>query len=458
MVYRRAGRNEFYISCPTRTGRVKRSTGTTNRAIARGMERMVEELGPNGQRAWDLLDRIADNSLSLGELYDAHARNDLAGLRAQLQDVDLEPHVAPWATWLRDRVAPDTAAHYLVHVRTLIPAGKSFGRSQLTAMTIARWLTTRTALVQKRRPTTTGISRRRDDPAPRVLTGSSKRKYLAAVRSFANYLVATGVFATNPVRDVQAPPANRPRVVELELRDVLRIVDGARQPFRGLFALLYGGGVEISAALSCVDADVNVARREVRARGTKSHSRDRVVRVAEWAWPYLEEHLRTVLPGERLFRGIHRWRASDEHGERIRALGLPHHRLHDARHFYAIRAIRAGTPYELVARQLGHATIAMVAKVYGKFLPNSDERDRWERIAADQDRMAMGGMLTQANLARGEKTPVKTPETPTKTPTMGTAMGANVESLLPPNAVTPWGFNSRGGTRTHDPGIMSAVL
>jgi integrase len=66
-------------------------------------------------------------------------------------------------------------------------------------------------------------------------------------------------------------------------------------------------------------------------------------------------------------------------------LGPKGQRAYDSRHFYAIRAIRAGTPYELVARQLGHADVAMVAKVYGRFAPRSDERDRWEKIAAAQD-------------------------------------------------------------------------
>jgi integrase/recombinase XerD len=59
--------------------------------------------------------------------------------------------------------------------------------------------------------------------------------------------------------------------------------------------------------------------------------------------------------------------------------------MHDARHFYAIRAVRAGTPYELVARQLGHADVQMVARVYGRYAPRSDERDRWEKIAAELD-------------------------------------------------------------------------
>jgi hypothetical protein len=47
--------------------------------------------------------------------------------------------------------------------------------------------------------------------------------------------------------------------------------------------------------------------------------------------------------------------------------------------------VRAGMPLELVARQLGHRDIAMVAKVYGRFVPNSQERDRWEAIAAALD-------------------------------------------------------------------------
>jgi hypothetical protein len=90
---------------------------------------------------------------------------------------------------------------------------------------------------------------------------------------------------------------------------------------------------------------------------------------------------------------------------------------------------------ELVARQLGHADVAMVAKVYGRFAPRSDERDRWERIAAEQDK---------------------------KSTHLGTAVGTGVEGQKTEKAhksLDSHTFqNSRGGTRTHDPGIMSAVL
>ena len=99
--------------------------------------------------------------------------------------------------------------------------------------------------------------------------------------------------------------------------------------------------------------------------------------------------------------------------------------------------MRAGTPYELVARQLGHADVQMVARVYGRYAPRSDERDRWERIAAELD--------------------VQTSGNPSE---MGTVVGTEAPGKAagqPPLSDWPV-VNSRGGTRTRDPGIMSAVL
>ena len=77
----------------------------------------------------------------------------------------------------------------------------------------------------------------------------------------------------------------------------------------------------------------------------------------------------------------------------------------------------------------------MVAKVYGRFAPRSDERDRWEKIAAAQDEKTkeMGA------LAGAIKSPNENDKA--RKPLDSRALG-----------------NSRGGTRTLDPGIMSAVL
>jgi integrase len=460
MVYRRGGKGPYWLAVPTRTGWVKRSTGTPKETTAEAIEEMVKALGPRGGDTADLelIDAIADGKLSLARLYivwrQTRVRPDaIQQLKAELRgpapepDVppnpDLEPEIARWARWLRDHVRPDTIEHYVAHVRTLIPAASPHRVSAFTAVAIARWLADRPTLVQKRRKSKHEKSRRKQDPTPRLASAATKRKYLAAVRSFGAYLVEMGIVPVNPVRDVKAPRVPKRPPLELTLRDVVRIVEGARAPYQALFALLYGAGVEVSAALTCTEADVDAARREVRARGTKAETRDRVVRVAEWAWPYLATHLATLTPAERLFRleseKLDRWKVGDEHRTVLRALGLPHHRVHDSRHFYAIRAVRAGTPYELVARQLGHGSVQMVAKTYAVFAPRSDERDRWEKIAAAMDDLP-------ASSGTG----------------VGTVSGTSEAAPNNDEVANAWGAsnfeNSRGGTRTRDPGIMSAVL
>jgi hypothetical protein len=110
--------------------------------------------------------------------------------------------------------------------------------------------------------------------------------------------------------------------------------------------------------------------------------------------------------------------------------------VHDARHFYAIRAVRAGTPYELVARQLGHADVQMVAKVYGRYAPTSDERDRWEKVA-DQ--------LDAAQEVERQK--------PKKVDEMGTPVGTTPQNDSSQPRVSNWPDDIRGRTRTHAPGI-----
>ena len=80
--------------------------------------------------------------------------------------------------------------------------------------------------------------------------------------------------------------------------------------------------------------------------------------------------LETLRPGERLFRGLDRWSSA------TCSRPLVSHTIVCAmRHLYAIRAVRAGTPYELVARPLVHGDLQIVAKVSGRDGPASDERE-----------------------------------------------------------------------------------
>src|SRR4051812_18480778 len=101
------------------------------------MARMLDELGPRGRRAWDLLDAVHDDRLTLGALYDAWRMNDLDGLRARMTDENLAAHIPAWRVWLADRVKASTAELYVVHLRTLMPEGKPYLRSEFTGPAVA---------------------------------------------------------------------------------------------------------------------------------------------------------------------------------------------------------------------------------------------------------------------------------------------------------------------------------
>ena len=360
-LYRRQGRPSFYLAVPTPDGRwVKRSTGTEHRATAQAIGRMIADL--RHQREWELLDAVACGSLMLGELYDAYRMEDLDGLRARRADVDLTAYLDGWSKWLEARVTAGTMKEYQMQVRTFLGDDAPFPRSRLTKAGVAHWLATL------------------------PVSGPTMRHYFAALQSFVSYMRELGVVTDDPLRDVTLPRAGRPRGVFLPLPSALQVVEGSEQPFRAIFALAYGGGLEVSAILRLTETDVDRARKAVRARGTKAWARDRIAYVADWAWPAIEQHLATLTPGERLFRGVDRWQVGDAHRDRCRVLGLEGYRLHDSRHFFAVEALRGGTPAELVARQLGHKDTAMVSKVYGRFIPQDREYDFWRaKVRAAQE-------------------------------------------------------------------------
>ena len=361
MFYRDSGRSVFMVQFSGRDGRrVRRSTGTTEASVARSMDGMLREL--KDRRDWDSLELVISGAVSLGELWDAWRREDLAGLQARVQDRQLEPYLARWER--SGTVAnPETMQRYLSQVRTLIPE-RVATISGLTPDAVDQWLA----------DTVGG-------------TGSTRARYFAAVNRFTAYLVSIGVLPRNPLLGVTRPKSNPPRCRHLSLEDAQKVVNAASGEHRVLYALAYGAGAELGAALKVTRGDVDLARKEVRLRGTKTAWRDRPARVADWAWPVIAEACKGRLPGAPLFRTrpISEW--SREHRKLVASLGFDV-TLHDARHHWAVRMARTGMPAEMIARQLGHKDGMMVLKVYGRFFPSSDERDRWERRATEMERAA----------------------------------------------------------------------
>lgn len=358
MVWRHRGKAGFYGKLPTRTGWKDLWLGSADRDTAEAIQRMLDEL--RHQRRWDLLEAIGPR-LKVGRLYDAYQQGTLDALMVEMQDLDLAPKVMDWQRAIATTTHPQTASQYLAQVRSLIPEGQPYFRSQATPEAVARWLY--------------GLP----------VQTSTMRRYFAAAQSFFKYLVRVKLIPASPLRDLERPKDSKARVMWLPTSEAKRVLDAAYQPYRSFFGLLYGTGIEVSVGCHLRVRDVDVKAREIFAPGTKTHCRERTVRIAEWAWPYVEPVLADKLPDALLFPGMRRGAASWQHRRVCAVLGFKGYQLRDSRHSWAVRAAKAGTPAEIIARQLGHVDAVMVHRIYGRFMPSQHDRDKWERIAALQD-------------------------------------------------------------------------
>jgi len=198
-----------------------------------------------------------------------------------------------------------------------------------------------------------------------------------------------GLFDRNPMDGVERPPEQKHPVKFYELDTAERIVRAQpTQARRTLFATLDGAAIEVGTALRLTRADIWPERLEIRAPGTKTHTRDRIAAVSDWAWPAIWEHARTILPSGRLFPGFRVDVVWHWHRESCEALELPECLpVHAARHHWAILALRAGTPVRIVQIQLGHSTPMLTLGTYGAFIPNAEDRAHWrEHVAAAEAR------------------------------------------------------------------------
>ncbi len=376
MVYRRRDKKSgklrpgWTFMARTQTGWKQMGTHTDNRTLGAKLAGMWETLAKE-HRAWDILGRVMAGQLEIGVLYDLWlaSRYDVHAVRRQLNDVNLEPLVAEWhAVHARSGLKADSAAHALAHVRVLIQAGAL----RLASTVTVEWLTERLFAYPGK---------------PNTL----RKVHSSWTQFFAYCTDVKALYPANPMAKVTRPSVQASPIRFYELDVVERII--AYQPTaerRALFSLIYGTGIEVSVALALTRSDIWEATKEIRAAGTKAHSRDRVCRVAEWAWDTVWQHSRAVFPGASLWPAAwSRWTVSDWHRETVgydeeskAGLNLPQRfPLHCARDHWAVRAARAGTPVAVIQAQLGHGSPILTLTKYGRFLPSASDRARWEEEA-----------------------------------------------------------------------------
>ena len=375
MPFRRKGRKTWYFQARTRSGAFKqRSTGTENLRLAKEFEKMWEALSRE-ERAWDILDPVLDGTLPIGSLHDVYieTRRNLPAIRRRLNDFNHNDRAQEYLTYYASLARrADTVAHVRSALEWLFLPGERTPASSVSAA----WLSERLSQY----------------PA----SNSTRRKVRSEWNGYFEWLTnVRELIEANPMARVKAPARPNLPIAFYELDQVERIV-GAQptEERRALFALMYGTGIEVSTALALTRDHVLPNTKEVRAPGTKAHTRDRTVRVSDWAWSVFWDFARPRLYGK-LFSAKTRYTASDWHRQTVRSLELPEVLpLKNARHHWAATRLRAGASFQLVQRQLGHASPALTLNTYGRFMPTSLDHDRVEENVNRYEierRSAMGG-------------------------------------------------------------------
>lgn len=385
MSYKHGTRKNRYFDGKLRNGVRQMCTFTPDKRLSDAIEHMWHALAVN-HRAWDLLQTVLDDPKSIGTLYDLwiETNRNVEAMRRRQADVDLSTVVDEWFAIFEQDVTEGHAQNAKRYVRFFFPEGVP----RLVSQTTTEWLTKRLAEYKGKRNT--------------------RRRVHSALSEFLKYVtVIKRGFAANPMLFVERPKAQSAPIRFYESEQVEQIVRW--QPTlqrQALMALQYGAAIEISVTLQLERGDFNPAERDVRAAGTKTHTRDRVSLIADWAWPIVWEYIKDMLPGAKLFDGVTRSGANFWHRQAITnglysteksddsahsklvkpSLGLSkQYPLHNARHHWAVRFFRAGGPVEVAQRQLGHSSPTITLKTYGPFMPGAADRKKWERAASKHD-------------------------------------------------------------------------
>lgn len=353
-MYKRRGSSNYQSKVLTPKGYVTLSWRTVDLKLVKRMEHMWECLAR--QRAWDLLQPVLDGTVSVGELFDLWelTKHNHEAMRSRQANVLLAPFAKEWETW-----------------HALSGRGQT---SHCQATAHVAWLLTR-AINSSSLDSPSIVSAFSQYPG----SVGTKRKVHTSWTSFLGYLVTRGCLSSNPMTTVPRPSSTPRPVSFYEMSQVDQLLLMApTDAMRSLWAFLYGTSADLDSALQVTKADVNRDSRTVHVIGTKNSHRDRNVRVADWAWPFVDAHLHGVAGSTKLWPWDRSW-PSHEHLRVVRSFEGPVYPLRNARHHWAATRLRAGWPIGLVQKQLGHSSPRLTLEIYGRFIPSDADYTSWER-------------------------------------------------------------------------------
>lgn len=354
MAFKRGKTYSVYVR--TSTGRVQRSTGSTDRAFAKQIERMLDALAD--KRDFALLDAVASNRITIGELWDSYAAKQLDVLRDKLTSVSIK---SLWEGWTADAKvrAPKSWDQQQHHVKWMLQGLESV--AEITA----------------------GAIRNRLNSLAR--SEGTRRHYLYSVASFCNYAVAMGALPASPVADkakVRRPAKANKRQQWKTIEDDQKILSHVTGQLKLALTICAATGADRSSVLKLRVSDVQLlplgevpnAAKEIEHRinisGTKTEYRNRRgVRIEPWAVPQLRSAIQNKKPDDLLVVGVSADMMTRGWKRAVIAAGFSNYWLRDTRHSYAVRALFEGYPLWQISEWLGHASTAMTADIYTKFDP-----------------------------------------------------------------------------------------
>ncbi|NHT17043.1 site-specific tyrosine recombinase XerD [Cellulomonas sp. IC4_254] len=226
-----------------------------------------------------------------------------------------------------------------------------------------------------------------------VLSASSAKRAVVAVRGWHRFAVLEGLTAADPARAVRPPQQSQVLPKAIGTDEVLRLLEAASLgdgpvPLRdrALLELVYSTGARISEAvgLDVDDLDLTEGRAAVRLFG--KGSKERVVPVGAYAVEALEAYLVRARPalaaagrggaavflntrGARLSRQS-AWAVLRTAAERAGLPGAEHVSPHTLRHSFATHLLAGGADVRVVQELLGHASVT-TTQIYTKVTPDT---------------------------------------------------------------------------------------
>lgn len=191
---------------------------------------------------------------------------------------------------------------------------------------------------------------------------------LQRLRAIFDEAIEDGLCDRNPAKAVKNPRvASREPVEGFSGSEMGAVIDAAAGQDLAFILVARHTGLRPSEILSIQRKDVDVRRRRLVVRGTKTAGSARVIDLSAAALNALRMQLADLRVSPTLFRFNYvNWR-SRNWARIIAAAAIPYRSPYALRHTYAIAALEAGYDPVYAARQLGHTSTEMVHRYYGRW-------------------------------------------------------------------------------------------